>query len=112
MRFATFSGNTDAVFLFNVVHGFEAEENASLIARCVDALRPGGRLFILDQFAGSHGGSALARLIPLMVGVNLLSETGGRCYAVREVFGWLAGLRRVRLVKLRVPGVGLITASR
>jgi SAM-dependent methyltransferase len=103
---------SDAVLLFNVVHGFGEAENRALIARCREALRPGGRLFILDQLVGRRKRSMLAQFVPLAVGMNMLTEIGGNTYREEEVTGWCEGFSSVWRVRLRVPGVGLIVAER
>jgi SAM-dependent methyltransferase len=98
----------DVVLMFNIIHGLSREENRSLVARALAVLRPGGKLFILDQMREENGpASDLAAFIPLMVGLNLLNEVGGTTYSVREVKSWCDG-RRVREVKLRLPGVVLV----
>ena len=103
----------DAELIFNVVHGFAARENRDLLARAASALTPGGRLFILDQFKREQSKGA-DRLLPLMVGINLLNEAGGNVYDAGEVIGWCreAGFAEVRLKRLSLPGVGLIIADK
>lgn len=101
-------GDQDAVLLFNVIHGFTETDNLALVQRSIKALRPGGTLFILDQFLEAKGASGLGRFLPLMVGLNLLNEIGGRAYAFEEVKQWCSGASSVKYRKLRVPGVGLI----
>ena len=103
-----FPGNQDVVLLFNVIHGFEDKDNLDLVQRSLGALRPGGVLFILDQFLEGRGSSVLGRFLPLMVGLNLLNEIGGRVYAFHDVQRWCSGASTVRYRKLRVPGVGLV----
>ena len=103
---------SDAMLLFNVIHGFSEEDNRAMIARCREALKPGGRLFILDQLVGRRKGSMLEQFVPLAVGMNMLTEIGGNTYRVEQVIGWCEGFSSVRQVRLRVPGVGLIAAER
>ncbi len=101
----------DVVLMFNIVHGLSEAENRVLFARVFRALRPGGKVYVLDQMRdGRSGVSALARFIPLMVGLNLLNETGGTVYSVSEVKAWCQG-RRVREIRLKVPGVTLMKIS-
>jgi len=98
----------DVVFMFNIIHGLSEAENRALVGRALAALRPGGKLFILDQMRDDNASSsAVARFIPLMVGLNLLNEIGGTAYALEEVKSWCGG-RRVNQVKLRLPGVALM----
>lgn len=102
----------DSVLLFNVIHGFTMEQNRNLVARAVAALRPGGKLFILDQLKSDGGGSGLGRFVPLMVGLNLLSESGGTAYHPEQVREWCATASSVRLHRLRLPGLTLVEAVR
>jgi SAM-dependent methyltransferase len=104
--------NYDAVFLFNVVHGFTPEENRRLVARLMDALKPGGRLYILDQVRDERRRSGVAAFLPLMVGMNLFNETGGRTYTMGEISAWCIGAKRTTCSRLRLPGVVLLTATR
>ena len=102
----------DCVLLFNVIHGFTAEQNRDLIARTLAALRPGGKMYILDQLKNDRGGSGLGRFIPLMVGLNLLNESGGTAYRSEQVQGWCAAASSTRLRRLRLPGLTLVEAVR
>lgn len=43
----------DCCLLFNVVHGHDAATNRQLFERARNALAPGGRVVVLDQFAGT-----------------------------------------------------------
>ena len=98
----------DVVLMFNVIHGLSEAENSKLIGRALAALRPGGKLFILDQMRDERSGSSpLSQFIPLMVGLNLVNEIGGTAYSVGEVTSWCGG-RRVRKLRLRLPGVALV----
>jgi len=101
----------DIVLMFNIIHGLSEADNRSLLARALAALRPGGKIFILDQMRDERTfASDLARFIPLMVGLNLLHEIGGKVFSLREVTSWCRG-RRVRHLKLRLPGVSLVEVS-
>ncbi|HYQ85769.1 MAG TPA: methyltransferase [Bacteroidota bacterium] len=101
----------DVVLAFNILHGFRREVNRSLFEKIASALNPGGLLLILDQFKDERSRGA-ARMLPMMVGVNLLNEIGGTVYGSAEVQGWCreAGLLKVRYHRLSLPGVGLISA--
>jgi SAM-dependent methyltransferase len=105
-------GESDALLLFNVIHGFGEQDNRTLIERCRDALKPGGRLFILDQLVGTRKGSMLDQLVPLSVGMNMLTEIGGNTYRAGQVIEWCEGFSSARHVRLRIPGIGLIVAER
>ena len=101
----------DAVFLFNVLHGFDGETNQKLIARASGSLRRGGKMYILDQMTGTGGRSLLSRFMPLMVGLNLMNEIGGSAYPVPMIREWCAGAATFKVMPLRFPGVTLIQAT-
>jgi hypothetical protein len=102
----------DLILMFNVMHGLSPEENAALVGRALEALTPGGRLYILDQLKDQADTSALGRFLPLMVGVNLLNEIGGTAYGVSDVEEWCGGRGRVKRIRLRLPGVTLLEIAR
>jgi SAM-dependent methyltransferase len=104
----SFPPGQDVVLLFNIIHGFSREANRSLVRKALDALRPGGRLYILDQFTALQKGSRVARFIPLMVGLNLLSEIGGTSYGIDDVKEWCGPGAAVRRKRVGLPGVGLV----
>ena len=99
----------DVVFMFNVIHGFDDDTNRELIRRTSGTLHPGGKLYILDQTRNGTG--ALSDFIPLMVGLNLLNEIGGRVYTADEVRDWCKGARRFKVMRLKFPGVTILEAS-
>lgn len=105
-----FPSPLDAVLMFNIIHGFQENENRDLIARTHAALRARGKLFILDQMKDAKRRSRLGTFIPLMVGLNLLNEIGGTVYAVEEVVRWCSSFTSVRRHVLRLPGVVLLEA--
>jgi SAM-dependent methyltransferase len=104
--------HTDAILLFNIIHGFDEQQNRALIARALEALRPGGLLFILDQLKDGGGRSGVGRFVPLMVGLNLLSESGGTAYEYPQIKEWCHAASRVSQHSLRLPGLSLIEAVR
>jgi hypothetical protein len=106
-----FLRGSDGVFLFNIIHGLKEEENVALIGRAIDALKPGGKLFILDQMSQAKGSSLLSRFITVTVGMNLLNEIGGTVYSVEQVAGWCRGAQ-TRHVPLGLPGVSMVVATR
>ncbi len=99
----------DAILMFNIVHGFRPDDNLTILAAARTALKNNGALFILDQFESerSHGEE---RLLPLMVGINLLNEAGGNVYRKETVLEWCsaAGLSPAGSHRLSLPGVGLL----
>ena len=101
--------HADAVLGFNIVHGLSPGKNLDLSHKVKAMLKPGGSFFVLDQFQDRRG-SKLEQFIPLMVGINLMNEAGGRTYSVDEVAEWSeeAGFRNFRVRRLRLPGVKLV----
>lgn len=98
----------DLVLMFNVIHGLSREENGMLVARALGALRPGGRLYILDQMRERKKSQGIGGFVPLMVGLNLLNEIGGTVYDVEDVRGWCSGAGRLKQIRLWLPGVTLL----
>jgi 2-polyprenyl-3-methyl-5-hydroxy-6-metoxy-1,4-benzoquinol methylase len=90
----------DLILMSQILHSNSAEENATLMARCADALNPGGTIavheFPLDETRTKPPFSAL-------FGINMLVATpGGRTYAPSEIRGWLrsAGLKGIKQTML------------
>ncbi len=84
----------DLIFISQVLHSFSPEMNRRILAKCAKALKPGGKVtvheFYIDSTLASPMDSAL-------FSVNMLvNSDGGRCYAPREIMGWLseAGFRK------------------
>ncbi len=103
-------GDQDCVLMFNIVHGFGEEENKKLIARVFAVLKPGGKLFILDQIKAQKKSKGITAFLPLMVGLNLLNEIGGNVYDVDEIRMWCRDFSLFRVHALRLPGVTLLEA--
>jgi len=101
----------DAVFMFNILHGFTEEANRNLIARASASLRRGGSLYILDQMTGTGQRSPLSRFMPLMVGLNLMNEIGGSAHSLDRMRKWCSAAGTFRVMPLRFPGVALIEAT-
>ncbi len=81
----------DAVLLSNILHDWDVPECRTLVARCADALNPGGRVLIHDVFLND----ALDGPLPIaLYSASLFSVTEGRAYSAGEYRSWLkeAGL--------------------
>jgi SAM-dependent methyltransferase len=107
-----FQSGVDAVLMFNLIHGFSEQENQALIQCALNALKRGGKIFILDQMKEKERASSLARFTPLMVGLNLLNEIGGNAYTFEQVKMWCAGAAKVSRLRLRLPGVTLVEVTK
>ncbi len=103
----------DVLLAFNIVHGFPRGENPGFFAALASAAKPGALLYVLDEFR-SERSSGVDRMLPLMVGVNLMNEAGGSIYSFSEVRAWAeeAGFERVARSSIGVPGVALLRARR
>lgn len=104
----------DLAMLFNVVHAHSPGENRALVGRVADALAPGGRVVVMDQFEGSAR-MPVARAGIGLVGLTYLVTLGARVYPADEVGEWLAdsGFGAVERTGLRsAPGVSLLEARK
>jgi len=82
--------NYDLLLCSNVIHVFNETENRSLLRRADQALRRGGKLFIVEFFLDHHrAGPTKAAVFSLMM---WLYTATGRCYSWGEVEGWLKAL--------------------
>ncbi|HKA31731.1 MAG TPA: methyltransferase, partial [Candidatus Binatia bacterium] len=86
----------DTVFLSNVLHSHDADENRKLLGKVRDCLEPEGQLILRDVFMRRD------RTAPewaALFSVSLLLHTPrGRCYTLDEIADWLrrAGFSRIR----------------
>jgi SAM-dependent methyltransferase len=107
------SGNYDLAVAGNVCHLFDEAANRRLLARMFDALRPGGRLAILDALPNERLDGP--RPVVLYALGLLLRTTGGGVYPFTTYVGWLrdAGYDSIeRLELLPGPLISLVTARR
>ncbi|MCU0660958.1 MAG: methyltransferase domain-containing protein [Myxococcota bacterium] len=107
----SYGSGFDLVFVSAVCHMLSPQENAALLGKCRDALRPGGQLviqdFVLDDDKTSPRSGALFAL-------NMLVGTlGGSTYSGAEYLDWIkaAGFEGGALVRLPGP-TGLVVARR
>ncbi len=103
----------DLIFVSHLVHHFDAEANAALVRHAAGALRPRGRLAILDVLrpASPGAGGQAGALLDLYFAVTSNSGT----WSVEEIAGWFAGagLRPARPIHLRTaPGVSVVAATK
>ncbi|WP_049573721.1 class I SAM-dependent methyltransferase [Nonomuraea sp. SBT364] len=110
-----FDARHDTVLLFNVVHGLDPDGAAELVARAARALRPGGRLLVLEPYADPPAGTR-GHTTAFLGGfsLNLAATQGGRLYTFAEVAGWAgaAGLGAVERIPLDVPGSDELLVAR
>jgi SAM-dependent methyltransferase len=101
----------DAVLVSNVIHVFNERENRTLLKRVREALRPGGKVFIVEFFLDdSLTKPAKASVFSVMM---YKFTASGRCYGWREVEGWLKRLGFGRFRRHRVtPDIGTLEATK
>ena len=96
-------GDYDLIFLSNIIHGEDYDNNRSLIQKLANHLKPLGRLIIKDHILDdSRANPAVGAIFSLLM---LLTTDGGRCYSFNEVRAWMegAGLSRVEQIELPFP---------
>ena len=101
----------DAVLVSNVIHGFNEKENTQLLRRVSDALRPGGKVFIVEFFLDdSRTRPPKSSVFSLMM---YLFTATGRCYSWSETEGVLKKLGFGRFKRHRVtPDIGTLEATK
>jgi len=90
----TFDPIYDTVLVANLLHLHGPDRNRAILARCACALRPGGRLIVLDLDPAKEPTLAAYFSLNMAIYTEL-----GRVYDVETVSGWL---REVGLEELRV----------
>ncbi len=99
----------DLIFLSAVIHSNSFAENAGLIRKCSAALKPGGRIEILDYVMDEDRTTPLAGAV---FAINMLVGTAaGDTFTLGEISQWLtgAGLQDIR-VKDAGEGSRLVSA--
>jgi ubiquinone/menaquinone biosynthesis C-methylase UbiE len=101
-------GNPDVVIMASLVHHFDDATNRALVARIARALRPGGKLGIIEVIRGSGPAGGLLDLYFAMT-----SKSG--TWTMEEISSWYedAGLKVCDRVRLRSFGaVALVVGVR
>jgi len=104
----------DVALMFNINHGFSAEQNQALLRNTARALRPGGRLIIAEQLAG-RAPLPTANATNAILGLTYFHLLGGRLWAYEDMAGWLttAGFSSLRRINSpRLPGTSIIVGTR
>lgn len=78
----------DLALVFNVVHAQDATSNTALFRRVADALAPGGRIVVLDQWAGSAR-TPLSRTYLRFIALTYLTTLDADIYPYEEARAWL-----------------------
>lgn len=105
-----YGGPYDVIFYSNVIHIYSPQENRRILKKLRSALKPGGRLIIVEYFLDKDQVNP-----PDVSAFNLmmlLFTERGRCYTWEEVTAWLkeAGFSRFR--RTRIDGkIGILQAA-
>jgi ubiquinone/menaquinone biosynthesis C-methylase UbiE len=77
----------DLILISQVLHAYSAKDNKYVLRKCKNALNNGGRI-VIQEFPISN--DRISPLHSALFSVNMLINTeGGRCYAPKEIRGWL-----------------------
>lgn len=97
----------DLALVFNVLHAHDAATARALLGRVAAALRPGGRVAVLDQFAGTAR-TPLGRSVLGFVDVTYLTTLGATTHPTDALTDWLheVGFTDVRRSPVRRAGPG------
>ena len=110
---APLPGPVDAVFMSNIVHSEQEADNTYLMARCFDAIAPGGLIALKDHVMNRDLTNPRAGAV---FSLYLLLTTRGRDYSFDEIVGWLgaAGFIDTKMHRLPNPPFtsSLVTARR
>lgn len=103
----------DLIFIAQLVHHFDAATNAGIVRHAAEALKPKGRIAILDVLrpASPNARGQTGALLDLYFAVTSNAGT----WAAEEITGWFrdAGLKPARAIHLRTaPGVSVMSAVR
>jgi 3-hydroxy-5-methyl-1-naphthoate 3-O-methyltransferase len=96
-------GGNDVAIFFGVLHQESPESIRALLARAADALRPGGRVYVMDMFTdATHTQPRFSALFA----VNMaLTTEDGWVFSDQEMRGWMteAGLTDFNVKPLPAP---------
>jgi len=107
--FFTNAPEADIYLLKNVLHDWNDEEAVRILKRCRHAMRPGGRVIVIEMLLGELGEPGIAPLMDL----NMMVLLTGRERTLAEYCGLLkdAGLRFSKSTPIRSP-IAVIEARR
>ena len=107
----TLPDESDAALVANIFHDFSATENRMLLRRVRQALRPGGKVFIVEFFLDDTGTKPVdAAVFSLLM--YAFTNTG-KSYGWKEVEGWLKSEGFGHFQRHAVTGsIGTLEATR
>lgn len=104
----------DMILLFNVLHQFDNDTGLVLLKKAYHALKPGGKVAVLDQITGNISGSATNALVRL-VALQYYLFIDGKVFAQEDLADMVekADFTEIQFHNLqRLPGNSLMTAAR
>ena len=104
----------NAILLFNLIHHYDPAQNVELLRRCAAALKPGGRVAILDQIAGKAPGNVAKAFIRLLA-LHYFLLADGRVYGDDDIQSWLqqTGFTEPQFHRMsKAPGTSLMVARK
>ena len=102
---------SDAVLVANIFHDFNAHENRTLLRRVRKALRPGGKILVVEFFLDNTGTKPVEAAVFSLL-MYAFTATG-QCYSWKEVERWLKAERFGRFRRHTVTGsIGTLEATR
>lgn len=104
-------GPYDAALLFNVVHGLQPDELATILGRIRAALAPGGRIFVLDQLSDARTVGPATRGMHALLGLTYRIVLGGRLWSYAEVASSLAAAGFADARRIRTSTSDLVEAT-
>jgi SAM-dependent methyltransferase len=101
-RASELPGSVDAIFMSNIIHSENESVNEALMAKCFQALAPGGLIAVKDHIMNRDLTEPAAGAV---FSLYLLLTTRGRDYSFDETAGWLgaAGFADIRMTTLPSP---------
>lgn len=102
----------DMILLFNVLHQYDVETNVKLLQKAKRALKPGGKVAVLDQMTGKIPGTAVNAFIRL-IALQYYIFADGRVFSREEMTAVCsrAGFTGIQFHNLpKLPGNTLLTA--
>ena len=93
-------GPYDLILISQIFHAYGVDECRALLAKCMAALNPGGRIAVHEFPLGPDRTSPPPSAL---FGINMLVATeAGNCYTAGEMSAWMtnAGLTKIKVKKL------------
>jgi cyclopropane fatty-acyl-phospholipid synthase-like methyltransferase len=103
----------DMILLFNVLHQYDIETNVKLLQKAKKAMKPGGKVAVLDQMTGKIPGSVVNAFIRL-IALQYYVFADGRVFSREEMMEICrrAGFADIQFHNLpQLPGNTLVTAA-